>query len=237
VPPIFVCLVVAVSLLVPRAPADTRQSRPPPPTSPDVDLISFFRSSASVLGLCVVVSILIKLAQMFYEYGTFQLPKEALSSARLMLPLIQSFIPVAVCLFTTWYLAFSISGAPRRGLSFTGTLLVIAGTVGFLAVLYDLTFLHEYLRVRPQDGPGWEHLLFSVIANVSIATCAFVSVVLFFKSRTILQNPGAAYHRGRVPLTDGAAPLGRNFSRPQRSLRNHHRKTEPRNGCDIRHAT
>jgi hypothetical protein len=190
-----------------------------------------------VLGLCVVVSILIKLAQMFYEYGTFHLPKEALSSARLILPLIQSFIPVAVCLFTTWYLAFCVSGALRRGLSFTGMLLVIAGTVGFLAILYDLTFLHEYLRVRPQDGPGWEHLLFSVIANVSISICAFVSVVLFFKSRSILQKPSVAFRRGRVPLTNGNAPLSRNFSRPQSSLRGHHRRTGPRNGCDIRHAT
>jgi hypothetical protein len=42
---------------------------------------------------------------MFYEYGTFHLPKEALSSGRLLLPIVQSFIPVAVGLFTTWYLA------------------------------------------------------------------------------------------------------------------------------------
>jgi hypothetical protein len=238
VPPIFVCLIVAVSLLVPRDPVHARQSGLSPSAPLNVDFVSFFRSGASVLGLCIVVSILIKLAQMFYEYGTFHLPKEALSSARLMLPVIQSFIPVAVCLFTTWYLVSCVSGAPRRGLSFTSTLLAIAGAVGFLAILYDLTFLHEYLRVRPQDGPGWEHLLFSVVANVLISICAFVSVVLFFKSRTILQKPRVAFRRAREPVTDDAASPRRNFDRPQRSLRtNHHRKPVPRTGCDIRHAT
>jgi len=47
-----------------------------------------------------------------------------------------------------------------------GTLVTIGVTVAFLAGLYDLTFLSEYLGARPQDGPGYEHLLFSVLANV-----------------------------------------------------------------------
>src|SRR5262249_12589925 len=74
------------------------------------DLIGFFRSGASVFGLCIGATIVFKSAGLLYEYGsTFNVSKEALSAARLMLPMIQSFIPVAVCLFTTWYLA-SCSG-------------------------------------------------------------------------------------------------------------------------------
>jgi hypothetical protein len=122
---------------------------------------------------------------------------------------IQSFIPVAVCLFTTWHLASGGEGAPRHSLFLVRTLLAIAGTVGFLAVLYDLTFLSEYLRVRPQDGPGWEHLLFSVVANAVISVCAFLSIVLFFKSRNILQKPTVALQR------QGGAAIATNASATQ----------------------
>ena len=135
-----------------------------------------------------------------------------------MLPVIQSFIPIAVCLFTTWYLASRGDNAPRHALSFVGTLLAIAGTVGFLAVLYDLTFLHEYLRVRPQDGPGWEHLLFSVVANALISICAFVSVVLFFKGHNILQKPAVASPQRRGSAINSTAVPERNFDRPQHAL-------------------
>jgi hypothetical protein len=216
-PPIFVCLIVAVTVLVPREPA---QSRAPAPSRSSLtgDIVGFFRSGISIFVACIVVSLLIKFAQLFYEYGIFHLPKEALSSARLLLPVIQSFIPVAVCLFTTWYLASRGDDASRR-LSFVGTLLAIAGTVGFLAVLYDLTFLSEYLRVRPQDGPGWEHLLFSVVANVMISVCAFGSLVLFFRSRNILQKPPVALRRHREPAMGSAASPEGDFNQPQHALR------------------
>jgi hypothetical protein len=136
----------------------------------------------------------------------------------LLLPVIQSFIPVAVCLFTTWYLASGGEDAPRHSLSFVGTVLAIAGTVGFLAVLYDLTFLSEYLRVRPQDAPGWEHLLFSVVANAVISVCAFLSLVLFFRSRNILQKPGVALQRqSGSPIVRTATPE-RDLNQPQHAL-------------------
>jgi hypothetical protein len=166
------------------------------------DLVGFFRAGISIFVACIGVSLLIKFSQLFYEYGTLFLPREALSPTRLLLPVIQSFIPVAVCLFTTWHLASGGEGAPRHSLFLVRTLLAIAGTVGFLAVLYDLTFLSEYLRVRPQDGPGWEHLLFSVVANAVISVCAFLSIVLFFKSRNILQKPVVALQR------QGAGAIG-----------------------------
>ena len=132
--------------------------------------------------------------------------------------MIQSFIPVAVCLFTTWYLASGGEGAPRHNHFLVRTLLAIAGTVGFLAVLYDLTFLSEYLRVRPQDGPGWEHLLFSVVANAVISVCAFLSIVLFFKSRNILQKPAVAVQRqgGAAIATNASAKL--DLTQPQHTL-------------------
>jgi ABC-type multidrug transport system fused ATPase/permease subunit len=228
VPPIFVCLMVAVSLLAPRETPQMRNSGPSPSFASNVDLVGFFRSGASVFGLCIGVSILIKIAQLFYEYGsTLQVSEAAPSAAKLMLPMIQSFIPVAVCLFTTWYLASCAADAPRRGLSFTSTLFAIAGTVGFLAVLYDLTFLNEFLRVRPKYGPGWEHLLFSVVANALISICAFVSVVLFFKSRTVFQKPAEMLQQMHASAAMGASPK-RDVYQTQRSFRtNDRRKAAP----------
>jgi Na+/phosphate symporter len=142
--------------------------------------------------------------------------------------MIQSFIPVAVCLFTTWYLASCNAETPQRGFSFTRTLLAIAGAVGFLAVLYDMTFLYEYQRVHPQQGLAWEHLLFSVVANVLISICAFVSVVLFFKSRIVLQEPVGVLQRTQASLANGTASPRQNINRAQRSLRTNARsKAEP----------
>lgn len=236
VPPIFICLIVAVSLLAPREQADGREAEPPAP--PSSDFVGFFRSGASVLGLCIIISILVKIAQLFYEYGTFNLPKEALSSARLMLPLIQSFIPVAVCLLTTWYLASNTRGAAGRGPSFTRMLGIVAVAAAFLAVLYDLTFLHQYLRVRPQDAPGWEHLLFSVVANALISICAFVSVVLFFRSRTILQRPAEASQVPPGIVTDRGEHAPGDFAGPRHHLHGNHRHhTDRQNGWDVHQAT
>lgn len=221
VPPVFVCLIIAVTFLVPREAQSPARSNP----SLIADLVGFFRSGISIFIACIGVSLLIKFAQLFYEYGSFHLPNEALSSTRLVLPMIQSFIPVAVCLFTTWYIASRSDSTPRRHPSFVGTLLAIAGTVGFLAVLYDLTFLSEYLRVRPQDGPGWEHLLFSVVANVVISVSAFVSLVLFFRGRSILQDPAVKCEQQGVPAMRSAPSLVPDFNRPKDLLRTHDQHT------------
>lgn len=234
VPPIFVCLMMAVSLLGPNEARQPRSPRPSPSAISNGDLIGFFRSGASVFGLCIGATIVFKSAGLLYEYGsTFNVSKEALSAARLMLPMIQSFIPVAVCLFTTWYLASCNAETPQRGFSFTRTLLAIAGAVGFLAVLYDMTFLYEYRRVHPQQGLAWEHLLFSVVANVLISICAFVSVVLFFKSRIVLQEPVGVLQRTQGSIPNGAAPR-QNINRAQRSLRTNARfKTEPQMAATV----
>lgn len=235
VPPIFVCLMVAVSLLGPNEARQTRSPKPSPSATSNGDLIGFFRSGASVFGLCIGATVVFKSAGLLYEYGsTFNVSKEALSAARLMLPMIQSFIPVAVCLFTTWYLASCNAETPQRGFSFTRTLLAIAGAVGFLAVLYDMTFLYEYRRVHPQHGLAWEHLLFSVVANVLISICAFVSVVLFFKSRIVLQEPAGVLQRTHGPMANGAASPRQNINRAQRSLRTNARsKAEPQMAATV----
>jgi hypothetical protein len=235
VPPIFVCLMMAVSLLGPNEARQTRSPKPSPSATSNGDLIGFFRSGASVFGLCIGATVVFKSAGLLYEYGsTFNVSKEALSAARLMLPMIQSFIPVAVCLFTTWYLASCNAETPQRGFSFTRTLLAIAGAVGFLAVLYDMTFLYEYRRVHPQHGLAWEHLLFSVVANVLISICAFVSVVLFFKSRKVLQEPVGVLQRAHGPIANGAASPRQNINRAQRSLRTNARsKAEPQMAATV----
>jgi hypothetical protein len=235
VPPIFVCLMMAVSLLGPNEARQTRSPKPSPSAISNGDLIGFFRSGASVFGLCIGATVVFKSAGLLYEYGsTFNVSKEALSAAKLMLPMIQSFIPVAVCLFTTWYLASCNAETPQRGFSFTRTLLAIAAAVGFLAVLYDMTFLYEYRRVHPQHGLAWEHLLFSVVANVLISICAFVSVVLFFKSRIVLQEPVGVLQRTHGPIANGAASPRQNINRAQRSLRTNARsKAEPQMAATV----
>jgi hypothetical protein len=119
---------------------------------------------------------------MFYEYGTIYLPAEARTLSRLTLPVIQSFVAVPVSLLATWYLV-SERRVPRRGLSFGATVLAIAGTTAFVALLYDLTFLDQYLPVHPDARPGVEHALFAVVANALVAVSAFASVAVFFRTR------------------------------------------------------
>ncbi|HXW25023.1 MAG TPA: hypothetical protein VEK73_09765 [Xanthobacteraceae bacterium] len=189
VPPIVVCIAIAVIWIVPRGPIEVRRGTDEADASLFVEFLNFFQARASVFGLCMVTAVLIKLGQMFAEFGSLHVPSDALSVMRLILPVIQSFIGVTVCVLTTWHLVSHHDGVPHRGLSFTGTLLMIALATGVIAFFYDQTFLAEYLRVRPQDGPGWEHVFFSVLANVLVSICAFASVAVFFKARQSLREP------------------------------------------------
>ena len=76
-----------------------------------------------------------------------------------------------------------------RGPSFLLAILLIAGATGFLAFLSDLAFLDQYLNAHPESRPGSEHYVFSVIANVLVSVCAFLSVAVFFKTQKIKQPP------------------------------------------------
>src|SRR5262249_50950622 len=60
VPPIFVCLMMAVSLLGPNESRQTRSPRPSPSATSNGDLIGFFRSGASLFGLCIGATIVFK---------------------------------------------------------------------------------------------------------------------------------------------------------------------------------
>ena len=201
--PIVVCMFYAVYKLVPRneiQPSD-------PDTDADASLfdsfLDFVRSNASVLLLSILATVAIKVGLMFSEYGTFNLPAEARSPLRLTLPALQSFITLAVILFTTWYLVSSSRKDPSRGPSFLLAILLIAGATGFLALLYDLAFLDQYLNTHPANRPGAEHHVFSVVANTLVAICAFLSVAVFFKARKIKQPPsqvGAAEVPDHTPL-------------------------------------
>lgn len=186
VPSLLVCLVIAISWLVPPANGRTRRPAVAAESSASSSLASFvdfFRASAGVLGVCILVSVLIKMSLLFYEYKTGQLPREhALNvTFTLILPVIQSFIPAVVCLFTTWYLASS--ARVTRSLSFTATLLTIALAAGVMGWLYTMIFLPEYLPRYPAYAPAHEYLLFGFLANALVASCAFASVTLFFKAR------------------------------------------------------
>jgi hypothetical protein len=179
--PIFACLLVAVCLL-PR-----RQDIGGPIRARDSSLtggfLGFAHMAAPILGLCFAIALLLNVGQMFYEYGgPSQLPSEARTASRLILPVMQSFIPIAVCLFTTWYLCSHTPGAVFRGPSLLHSMLLIGGTVGFISSLYDLTFVEDYLKRYPEYGPGWEHVVFYALANALVSILAFVSVVLFFKA-------------------------------------------------------
>jgi hypothetical protein len=187
--PIGVCMFLAVCKLVPRD--EIRPFDPDTDTDSSLldDFLDFVRSNASVLLLCILATVVIKVGLMFCEYGTFNLPADARSPLRLTLPALQSFITLAVCLFTTWYLMSSARKDPSRGPSFLLAILLIAGATGFLAWLYDLAFLDQYLNAHPESRPGSEHHVFSVIANILVSVCAFLSVAVFFKARKIKQPP------------------------------------------------
>jgi hypothetical protein len=143
---------------------------------------------------------------MFWEYGTVNLPAEAWSPLRLTLPALQSFITLAVCVFTAWYLVSAARKDPGHGPSFVVRLLLIAGATGFLALLYDLAFLDQYLNAHPESRPGSEHHLFSVIANALVSICAFVSVAVFFKARKIKRSPARTDVRADAPDRAAAVP-------------------------------
>ena len=199
--PIVVCMFFAVYKLVPRN--DNQPSDPDTDTdSPLFDsFLDFVRSNASVLLLSILATVAIKVGLMFSEYGTFNLPAEARSPLRLTLPALQSFITLAVILFTTWYLVSASRKDPSRGPSFLLAILLIAGATGFLALLYDLAFLDQYLNTHPANRPGAEHHVFSVVANTLVAICAFLSVTVFFRARKIKQPPPKA---GATDVPDGS---------------------------------
>jgi hypothetical protein len=205
VPPIFLCLMLAVSSLVPSEPVPSRRATDTAKPSTFTDLVEFAQSSAAVLGICMVLSVLIKIGQLFYEYGTFNLPPEARSVSVLILPLAQSFIPIAVCLFSTWYLA-SCTTCERRGLSFKGTLLTIAVATTVIAWIYGLVFVAEYLQARPAIGHARDYVLFIVLVNVLVSLCAFASTALFFKYR---RGPAKA----SIPTEDAPRPARRRTRR------------------------
>jgi hypothetical protein len=222
VPPIFISLLGAVFLLAPRDRTQVPDSGSKPASSLGTEFVDFFRSSAVVLGMCIAITMLIQIGMTFYEYGSISnVPSEAWTMSKLILPVIQSFIPVAVCLFTTWYLVSSSVHSHRRGLSFTATMLAIVAATALVGFLYELTFVEDYLRAHPKAAPGWDHVLFGVVANVLVSICAFASIALFFTAREKLPEAVRARHeRSDAPPESNRAP-----KRPRRVLRNIYHRT------------
>jgi hypothetical protein len=194
--PMIVSLFLATCLL--RSGSDQEAPLPPARTPSLInDFLDFVRSSSSILVICLLVTVGIKIGQIFFEYGSsHEVPDAVRTPTRLFLPLVQSVIVLAVCLFTTWYLVSGDRDPSRRTLSFTATIFIIIGLTAFIALLYDLTFLDQYLNVHPEDRPGGEHYLFSVAANALVSACAFASVAVFFKTR------------GRLAAADGTRAGG-----------------------------
>jgi hypothetical protein len=184
--PIIACLFAAV--LMPSRRQDLGVDVSGPASSLTDDFLDFTRSSAPVLILCILISVGMHIGQMFHQYGASYVPPEAQSLSRLMLPVVQSFIAVPVCLLTTWHLS-SARDVTRRRLSVAGTALIIAGATAFIALLYDQTFIAQYLEVHPAYGPGGDHVLFSAITNALVSVCAFASVAVFFETRDRFAKP------------------------------------------------
>lgn len=204
--PIGVCMILAVCKLVPRDEVRAPESDVQSDSSLFDDFLDFVQSNAYVLLLCIVATVAIKVGLMFWEYGTFNLPADARSPLRLMLPALQSFITVAVCLLTTWYLASSGRKDQGRGPSFLLAILLIAGATGALALLYDFAFLDQYLNAHPESRPGSEHHAFSVIANILVSVCAFLSVAVFFKGQRNKQSASKVGARTEVPALSTLGP-------------------------------
>jgi hypothetical protein len=209
--PIGVCMLLVVSRAVPS------EAGSDPDNADDASLfdcfLDFVRSNASVLLVCILTAVAIKIGLMFWEYGTFNLPPEARSPLRLTLPALQSFVTLAVCAFTMWYLVSTARGGVSRGPSFMATVMLVAASTGLLALLYDVAFLEQYLKAHPDAGSGGEHYLFSVMANTLVAIAAFVSVVVFAKagkikpSRSRMDARGATLNPGGSVRPVQAPPL------------------------------
>jgi hypothetical protein len=221
VPPIFISLLVAVFLLVPKDRSQGRDFGSKQESSLSTEFVDFFRSSAVVLGTCIGISVLIQIGQWFYEYGISNQQPVSRTASQLILPVIQAFISVTVCLFTTWYLVSSGTYPRRRGLSFTATLLAIVAATALVGFLYELTFVQDYLHAHPNAAPGWDHVLFGVIANVLVSVCAFSSIALFFTTREKLPEAVRTHHE-RI---EGAPNSSRKPKRHRRVLRNISRRT------------
>jgi hypothetical protein len=204
--PIGVCMILALYKLVPRNEVRASESDVQTDSSLFDDFLDFVQSNAYVLLLCILTTVAIKVGLMFWEYGTFNLPADARSPLRLMLPALQSFITVAVCLLTTWYLASCARNDLGRGPSFLLAILLIAGATGALALLYDFAFLDQYLNAHPESRPGSEHHMFSVIANILVSVCAFLSVAVFFEGRRNKQSASKVGARTEVPALSTLGP-------------------------------
>jgi hypothetical protein len=197
--PIGVCMFLAVYKFGPGH--DSRRSDLDADTDSSLfdDFSNFVRSNVSVLLLCILATVAIKVGLMFWEYGTLNLPADARSPLRLTLPVLQSFITLSVCLVTTWYLVSSARKGASCGPSFLVAILLIAGATGVLAWLYDLAFLDQYLNTHPGNRPGSEHHLFSVVANILVSVCAFLSVAVFFRTRKTEQPVSKVGGRTEAP--------------------------------------
>ena len=203
--PIGICIFLAVSRLAPGE--ETRASEPDADADASLfdNFLEFVQSKASILLLCILATVAVKFGLMFWEFGS-HLPPEARSPLRLTLPVLQSFITVAVCLFTTWYLASSMHKDRGRGPSLLLTILLIAGATGVLALLYDFAFLDQYLNAHPDSRPGSEHYVFTIIANILVSVCAFLSVALFFKGRKFKQSAPKVGTRTETPALSTLMP-------------------------------
>jgi hypothetical protein len=204
--PISICMILAVVKLVPRDEVRASGADAQGDSSLFDDFLDFVQSNASVLLVCIVATVAIKVGMMFWEYGTFNLPADARSPLRLMLPALQSFITVTVCLLTTWYLASSTRKEQSRGPSLLLVAVLIAGATGAIALLYDFAFLDQYLNAHPESRPGSEHHIFSVTANILVSVCAFLSVAVFFKGRRIKQSASKVGIRTEVTSLDTLVP-------------------------------
>ena len=227
VPPIFISLLVAVFFLVPRNRSQSRDPKLNTESSLGAEFVDFFRSSAVVLGTCIAITVLIQIGQWLYEYGISTEQPVPRTASQLFLPVIQAFISVSVCLFTTWYLVSASTHPPRRGLSFTATLLAIVAATALVGFFYEITFVQDYVHAHPQAAPGWDHVLFGVIANVLVSVCAFSSIALFFTTRERLPKAVRAHSKQSAPQPSDKADR----KRPKR-VRHHigHRANTHLNG-------
>ena len=87
---------IAVSRLVARE--ETRASEPDTADESSLfdNFLEFVQSKASILLLCILATVALKFGLMFWEFGTVKLPPEVRSPLQLTLPVLQSFITVAV---------------------------------------------------------------------------------------------------------------------------------------------
>ena len=187
-PSIFVCLLIAAYGAASIEREDSGVHRP---LSVD-SLARFAQDNAAVIFVCFLASLIIHITAEFYDYGTPDAgtPGTAITLSKLAIIFVRTTPSLAASYCMLLYLASERHG---RKLRFVGMLAVTTLATSALALLVAETFLQfDFLLIFPALAPGYDFVLFYVLANALVTFAGFAVIVLFFHTQVIVPRTGAA---------------------------------------------